>query len=81
MTMCIPYKVVTGASVLRQNCDVLQTITNLSDELNMVCVRVGIEVIWSHVLLGAAVQLQLLRDPLEFLSSKPSINYMHSLRT
>lgn len=53
-----PTRLPAGASVLRRNCDVLRTITNLSDELNMVCVRVGIEVIWSHVLLGrCSIQL------------------------
>jgi hypothetical protein len=30
--------------------DVLRSITNSSDELNMVCIRIGTEIVWTHVL-------------------------------
>jgi hypothetical protein len=39
-----------GASTLLRNCDVLRSITNSSDELNMVCIRIGTEIVWTHVL-------------------------------
>jgi hypothetical protein len=35
---------------LSRNCDVLRSITNSSDELNMVCIRIGTEIVWTHVL-------------------------------
>ena len=45
-------RIPAGASVLARNCDVLRRITNTSDKLNMVCIRIGIEMIWNHVLHG-----------------------------
>jgi hypothetical protein len=51
-------RVPAGATVLQRNCDVLRTIANPSGRVNTVCVRIGLEIIWSHVLCGRdAIQL------------------------
>jgi hypothetical protein len=88
MNCIVACKAMTSEHVFLQGCQrghrycaatvTFWTITNLSDELNMVCVRVGIEVIWSHVLLGRC-STQLL-GPIGIPVVKTSIWYVHSLR-
>jgi hypothetical protein len=56
-----PTRIPAGATTLRRDCDLLRSVTNTSDKLNSVCIRIGTELVWSAVMHDRCT-MQLLGD-------------------
>lgn len=54
-------RVPAGSTTLKRDCDLIRSVTNVSEMPNSVCIRIGIELVWSAVLLGGCT-LQLLGE-------------------